>query len=197
MPNWCLTRITINNENEKELEKFSNLLDEWVSKNYMKNGFGLNWLGNIVGNSGIGTIDEDGKATYRCRGTMTYSELFDNQLLIDTETAWCPMLKMWVALLEKYLPDAELIYEAEECGMGIYSTNDPLYKDKYYIDCWDIDNIETDREATVQDVRETIQELLDTTETDVDKLIDMLEDSEYADKISVHKWDFDDVSVWD
>lgn len=198
MPNWCLTRITINNENQTELEKFDELLNKWTSKNYKENGFGHNWLGNIVGNSGIGTVDENKDTDLRCRGTITYSEVVDDgQLMIDTETAWCPMLKMWAKLLEKYLPNAELIYEAEECGNGLYSTNDPCMKDCYIIDCWDIASIDSDWEASEETVRKTLQELLGTKETNVDKLLELLSDSEYDDKISIHKWDFDEIDNWD
>lgn len=198
MPNWCLTRITINNENQTELERFNELLDRWISKNYKENGFGLEWLGNIVGNSGIGTVDENKDTDLRCRGRLTYSEVVDDgQLIINTETAWCPMLKMWVKLLEKYLPNAELIYEAEECGNGIYSTNDPYMKGLYIIDCWDIDDIDSDWEASEETVIKTLQKLLDTNVTDVDKLLKYLRDSEYDDKISIHKWDFDEIDIWD
>ena len=153
MPNWCWTRITINHESEKEIEKLNKLIDEWTSKDYMDNGFGHEWLGNIVLGSGVGTVDTNAETDLWCRGSITYREVNGNQLLIDTETAWSPILKMWVKLLEKYLPDAELIYTAEECGCGLYSTNDPSMKDCYYIDCWDIPDIESDYEASEDTVR--------------------------------------------
>lgn len=197
MPNWCLNRITINHENESKLEKLSKLIDEWTSKDYMENGFGHNWLGNIVLGSGVGTVDTNEETDLRCRGTITYSELYENQLIIDTETAWSPMLQMWVKVLDKYLPDAELIYSAEECGCGLYSTNDPCMKDCYIIDSWDIDDIDSDWAASEETVRITLQELLDTTETDIEKLLQMFEDSEHSDNMSIHKWDFDNVEVWD
>ena len=197
MPNWCTTRITINHDDENKLKEFEKLINEWTSKNYMENGFGLQWLGNIVGNSGIGTIDKNLETDLRCRGSITWIECDDYQLLIDTETAWVPMLKMWVKLLEKYLPDAELIYSAEECGMGIYSTNDPCLKDCYIMDCYDMEDIESDWEASEETVRKILQELLKTDETDVEKLIELLNDSEYGDKMIVHKWEYDDISVWE
>lgn len=197
MPNWCLTRITINHENEEKLKELEKLINEWTSKDYMKNGFGLEWLGNIVGNSGVGTVNENPETDLRCRGRLTYLECTDDQLLIDTETAWSPMLKMWVKVLEKYLPDAELIYQAEECGNGLYSTNDPCMKDCYIIDSWDIDDIESDWEASEDTVRYELQKLLETDETDVEKLIDMFEDSEHSDNMSIHKWDFDEIDIWD
>lgn len=197
MANWCFTRITINHESETELEKLDKLLDEWTSKDYMDNGFGHKWLGNIVLGSGVGTVDTNKETDLRCRGWITDHFIEDNQLHIDTETAWNPMLQMWTKVLEKYLPDAELLYEAEECGNEIYSTNDPTMKDCYIIDCCGIEDVESDWEASEETVRKTLQELLNTTEADVEKLIEMLDESEYDECMSIHKWDFDDISTWE
>ena len=195
MPNWCYTNITINHENETELQKLSNLIDEWTSKDYMKNGFGNNWLGNIVLGSGVGTVDTDKETDLRCRGTIIHSMVTDNQLIIDTETAWSPMLQMWVKILEKYLPDAELIYNADECGNGVNDTNDPALEGKYILDYYGDEDIESDWEADEETVREVLQKLLDTTETDVEKLIQMVYEDDYD--ISVRKWEYSDVSNWD
>ena len=195
MPNWCYTSITINHENETELQKLSNLIDEWTSKDYMKNGFGNNWLGNIVLGSGVGTVDTNKETDLRCRGTIIHSMVTDNQLIIDTETAWSPMLQMWVKILEKYLPDAELIYNADECGDGVNDTNDPALAGKYILDYYGDEDIESDWEADEETVREVLQKLLDTTETDVEKLIQMVYEDDYD--ISVRKWEWSDISNWD
>lgn len=199
MPNWCFTRINIINHNDDDrIENLYNLIKEWSSNNYVENDFGPQWLGNIVGNSGIGTIDEGKETDLRCRGRLNYIELVEkNQLLIDTETAWSPMLKMWVKILDKYLPNAELIYEAEECGNELYSTNNESLKDKYIIDCWGISEIESNWEASKEDVINILQKLLNTTEKNTSILINLLEDSEYNEMMSVHRWNFDDISEWD
>ena len=197
MANWCFTKITINHEDESKLKELERLINEWTSKNYKENGFGLNWLGNIVGNSSIGTVDENPETDLRCRGSLQYMECIDNQLIIDTETAWSPMLKMWQKLLDKYLPDAELIYTAEECGAGLYSTNDPCMQGCYYVDNWNIKDVDSDMEASETYVVEILQKLLETDESDVEKLIGMFEDSEHSDNMSIHKWDFDEIDVWD
>ena len=197
MPNWCDTVITINSGDEDRLKEFDKLLDKWTSKNYMENGFGLNWLGNVVGNSGIGTVDENSDSDLRCRGSILSKELYGDRLTVITETAWNPMLKMWTKLLEKYLPDAELTYTAEECGNGFYSTNDTHLDGLYVIDCWDIDDIESDYKASEGVVKELLQKLLNTTETDINKLLVLLSKSEYRDKISINKWKYNDALVWD
>lgn len=198
MPNWCTTRITINNDNQEELSKFNKLLDKWMETNYMENDFGLDWLGNIVGNSGIGTVDTGKETDLSCRGYITDKDLYENQLTINTETAWQPMLKMWDKLLEKYLPEAELIYEAEECGCELYCTNDPVMRNKYYIDCWGINDIclNSDCEAIERDVIDILQSLLKTKETNIDKLMEMLRESEYNSEIAIYKWEFAETTEW-
>ena len=161
MPNWCLTTITISHENEQKLKQFEEKLNEWMKGT--ESGFGNAWLGNIVINSKIGTVDENPKTDLRCRGSVVYMERFENQLVIDTETAWVPMLKLWQKLLEKYLPGGELIYSAEECGCGIYCTNDPAMLDCYLVDIWeDVGMVKEDycTDETEESVVEMLQKLL-------------------------------------
>ena len=195
MPNWCYTNITINHGNEIEIERLEKLIGGWTSKDYMKNGFGHKWLGNIVLGSGVGTVDTNKETDLRCRGTIIDYYRNENELVINTETAWSPMLQMWVKVLEKYLPGAELIYNADECGNDINDTNDPCLAGKYILDYYGDEDIESDWEASEDTVRETLQKLLDTTETDVEKLIQMVYEDDYD--ISVRKWEYSDVSNWD
>lgn len=197
MPNWCYTKITINHEDERKLKELENKIDEFTSHDYMENGFGLKWLGNIVGNSGIGTVDENPETDLRCRGSITYIENYGDQLVIDTETAWTPMLEMWVKLLEKYLPDAELIYSAEECGCGIWSTNDPCMKGCYVIDALDMENVESDWEAPEGAVVKLLQELLQTENENIDELLEAFEESDFSYCLGIHKWNYDEVDIWD
>lgn len=197
MANCCSTRITINHASESELLEFEKLIENWVGMDTSGEYFKDSWLGNIVLKSGIGTIDTNPETDLKCCGDITWMRYKDNQLSIDTETAWSPVLKMWVKLLEKYLPDAELIYQTEECGCALYATNDPCLENYYVIDCWDVKEINTDYEASEETVREILQELLNTTEDDIEELINMIKDSEYKDKMAVHKWEYRDVQEWD
>lgn len=194
MPNWCYTNITIRHESETEVRKLEVLINGWTNRNYMENGFGNKWLGNVVLGSGVGTVDTSRETDLSCRGSIVDYYRSGNELVISTETAWSPMMKMWVKILEKYLPDAEIIYNADECGMGINDTNDPELAGKYILDYYGDEDIESDWEADESTVRETLQKLLDTTEPDVDKLIQMAYEDDYD--ISVRKWEFTDVDVW-
>ena len=195
MPNWCNTNITINHESETEIEKLEKLINEWTSRDYMENGFGNNWLGNIVLGSGVGTVDTDKETDLRCRGTIIDYYRIENQLIINTETAWVPMLQMWVKVLEKYLPDAELIYNAEECGFDITCTNDSDLVGKYILDYYGDGDFESEWEADEDTARETLQKMLGTTETDVKKLIEMAYEDDLD--ISIHQWEYADVSDCD
>ena len=193
MPNWCSTKIIISHESENKLIAFNKLLDKWTSKDYMPNGFGHSWLGNIVLGSEIGTVDEDPNTDIRCRGWISYKDLYANELTIDTETAWAPMLHMWIRLVDKYLPDATIIYNAEEPGCGIYDTNDEDLIGKYILDSWD-DNVESDYEMEEETLIRELQRIIGTTETDINKLIKMTEDDDYD--FSIHKWEYKNINEW-
>lgn len=193
MANWCSTKIIITHESEEKIEELEKLLKNCMRTNYMENGFGLNWLGNIVGNSGIGTVDTGKQTDLRCRGYVDYINRCENELTINTETAWVPMLEMWVKLLEKYLPDAEMIYNAEEYGCGICCTNDPDLIGKYVLDSWD-DEIESEYEMDSETLVKFLQEFMNVTETDVEKLLSLTYERDY--EFSIHQWEEKEVSAW-
>ena len=197
MPNWCSTRITINYESREKLQELLDLVEKWTKSDYEKNGFGLSWLGNVVGNSGVGTVSTGQSTDLHCRGYINSLELFDNQFIIDTETAWTPMLKLWIKVLEKYLPGATLLYTAEECGNNIYYTNDPDLVGCYYIDAWDVPGIDSNESVPADKVISILQELLKSTETDIDELINLISASEYSEGLAIHKWEFAESETWD
>lgn len=190
MPNWCYTEINIHHNNKKELKKFYNLIQKWTSKNYKENGVGLQWLGNIVGNSGIGTIDKRQNTDLFCRGKLNYIELNEDNISLGTETAWEPMLQMWLKLLEKYLPNAEFIYSAEEYNCALYITNDPNIVNKYNVATWDIDDFEAEYAITEELLTTKLQKLLNTTKTNITTLLQMLQKSEYSQDVCIHQWEY-------
>ena len=199
MSNWCMTTIKIYNENKVKLEELEKSLNKWTSKNYMDNDFGKNWLGNIVIGAGLGIVSQDKKeliTNLDCYGSLCYMELDENCLWIETETAWKPMFQLWLKLLEKYLPDGEIIYYAKEIGNAIYCSNDTQYKDLYCVQFEDIDNISKiigydiedfmdTNEISKMDLRKCLQLLLDTDEYDMDTLIEL----------TTTKYDEDDIYI--
>ena len=201
MPNWCFTTVTINHEDGEQLKKLSDLIDEWTSREYKPSDFGLPWLGNVIGNSGICPDEAEWP---RCRGRIDYSAVQDGQLIIETETAWMPMMKMWKMVCDRYLPDAEIIYRAEECGQELYVSNDPVDRGTYVFDIVDDDDgvlldmgIETSFELAEEDLAKRLQKLLGSSRTDVKGLLRDFEHSDWSDKVNIIPWAYDpDDSGW-
>lgn len=212
MANWCLNYIKIKSDDAEGLQALYDVIAESIKSNYMKNDFGLNWLGNVVGNTNIGTIDTGKDTDIACRGWLVSFEISGDELLIQTETAWRPLVAMWLKLVEKYLPGAEIIYSGEETGCCIYFTNDPEYVDHWLIDPisteYEYDHAATDIEvANVMksvlekrgdsDLLETVNAYLDGTAcidiTDVVEQFDCICDSEPF----IRKWEYFDLTELD
>lgn len=188
MPNWCSTSIEIYHDSSDELKFFDEKIDELTSYNYIKNGFGEKWLGNLVGNSGIGVIPENNVSGIKCRGSITYKTLRDDCLYIETETAWAPMLEVWLKLIDKYISGAQILYVATEPGCELYWTNDPGWLRRYVIIDCDDDYVNDD--ATEHNVVEFLQEKFGTSEEDVSKLMRILKESSFRNDIFIHQYEY-------
>lgn len=192
----CISRITISHKEESKLKELKDKIEYWLNQNnYMEHTFRGDWLGNIVLGAEIGTVDAGKDTDLRCRGTVDDMELCDNQLLINTSTSHVPMMKMWAKLLEKYIPDAELIFESED-GYE-YKTNDPELKGKYIIDAFDVPDMDSCWDCEEKFVIKDLQQLLNTKESELNTLLNLLENSDFNDKYAVRKWDFVDISELD
>lgn len=133
MPNWCNTSMTIEGP-KAEIESIHRKIMEWTSRNYVKNDFGKNWLGNIVVGAGF---------SYKllaCRGLISFmdEEITARQdepgiyyFQVQYESAWTDINGTWETILEKYAPNCEIYYVAEELGCEYFVTND---RDKRYYD---------------------------------------------------------------
>ena len=96
-------------------------------------------------------------------------------------------------LVEKFIPEAEITYTAEEHGCEIFYTNDPDLVGKYVVDSW-TEDIESDWEMEEKTLIEILQKLMNTNETDIDKLSSLLYEGEYD--ISINKWEYKEVTEW-
>ena len=133
MPNWCNTSMTIEGP-KTEIENIHQKIMEWTSRNYVENDFGKNWLGNIVIGAGF---------SYKllaCRGAITYmdeeitarqDELGIYYFQVQYESAWTDINGTWETILEKFAPNCDIYYVAEELGCEYFVTND---RDKRYYD---------------------------------------------------------------
>jgi hypothetical protein len=199
MPNWCYSVITINHTDKSKLQEFYEKLEKWLKTPYAENGFdqySMGWLGNIVGNSGISKHVKKGDTEefepyIRCRGSVEDMKFEDGQITINTETAWSPCLKMFSKVCDKYLPDAEILFEAEEPGVELYISNDPCVVGTYTIDVYDeppehCKDLTSDYYLSEKGVRDILQKAFQTDEEDINKLIDIARESEW---INVHQYD--------
>lgn len=187
MPNWCMTRIIFHG-NKSEIEDLHSKIEEWTSNNLMANGFGPNWLGNILVGAGLGDrIDSEKDNRLRCRGSLEYmgdvtvESEDDAYFAIDTDTAWDPMVRMWDEVFKAIgYKTIGYSFQAEEPGMCLYLTYDPygdFTGEKYYIDIFlEGDDKLNEKLTAIRDDRffgtdeqliSTLQELLETDEDDV------------------------------
>lgn len=184
MPNWCNTDITIKHEDKALVKALYDKIEDWTSRDYKENDFGNGWLGNVVLGSGIDADD------LRYRGMITSCELADDSIILWTETAWGPMVKMWQRIVDRYLPGAEITFSAEEPGNGIYETNDSCYDGLYVIDIWgdQPDGMLWDSqwEASEETVKKFCQEALKTEETDIEKLLEMAAELDW---VAINRWE--------
>lgn len=186
MPNWCSTEIIFNGS-YNEILYLKGRIEDWVSKEYIETGFGKSWLGNVLYGAGLKKHLDSGEETLSHRGSVSYiSDLYENgecsYIIVETETAWVPMIKMWVAVLKSLgmNESVDICYKAEEVGCGVYEIYDTanlgFYDDcEYKIDAYgyygstDISCYYGD--YTKEGLIETLQELLETDDTDLATLI--------------------------
>ena len=198
MPNWCFTQMIFHGEKD-EIKDFHSKIEEWTSKNYEENGFGVKWLGNVLHGAGLGHRIDSETDRISCRGDITYIgevDAYDGAMEatfnLDTETAWCPMCEMWTEVINAVgYKTIGFSYCAEEPGLEIYETYDPYgdFDSKYYVDVFvdvaDGENkglmyISNWREYRNDDeLRTALQELLETDEQDLKTLIDLAENHKF------------------
>ena len=208
MPNWCYTDITIKCKSEKKAADLYNNIVDWTSHEYCKSDFGKDWLGNVVGNSKIDVMEDGEDFSIKCRGDIAFKELLHDEIHIQTETAWVPMLKMWEMICNKFLGVGEwmLFYLAEEPGCGIYDTNYPEFEGTYHLFMQDVPETKelyslldtySNNELADKDVIPALQKYLKTSGKDPDKLIAMLNKSPAGEYIELRRCKYAGIDNWD
>ena len=209
MPNWCFTKIIFHGD-KKEITDFHDKIDKWSTEAFHPNGFGPNWLGNILYRVGLGDRVDARENGIRCRGSIIYVDDVevnseDATLFIEVETAWSPMLKMWVETIKTL--DYKTIgfsYLAEEIGMELYEIYDPYgdFPESYYVDTYlEGEDENNDKLCTLQDwiyysseedLVTNLQKVLETDEKELSVLIEKVENYPFKDDssyVSVHKYE--------
>lgn len=120
-----------------------------------------------------------------------------NKLIIDTETAWAPKLKLFLRLLEKYLPEAELIYLAEEPGCEIHCTNDPSLAGKYYLVASECSEVEEYIDYNEKELIKELKRIIEIESDNLDEVLDSFYKSEYSTDIQINQWEYVPAEEWD
>ena len=189
MANWCMNSEVITGPKE-EIVNLYGLLQKWTSSNFEKDWDEPSWLGNIVGFAGLKRSDEDPEHGYRCRGNIVNDfeiEEDDDEATIyfSSQTAWCPMPAMWYAVVKKFAPHCEYFYTSEEPGMQIYESNDVdhrFFDEEYVVEAFYNDEKavpekikkyfpESSYDYRNKEIVTALQDILESKETDSDKLI--------------------------
>lgn len=132
MPNWAYTQYHCDGDKEqlKQLHSIMEELKSMKAPGLHENGFSQTWLGNLVIKLG-GEWDK-----IYCRGSWENLLLHDDGTVsFSAESAWDEPNEVRV-FIEKKFSNIHLYYQTEECGEGIYKTNDSTGKyfpEKYYL----------------------------------------------------------------
>ncbi len=212
MPNWCWTSMRFHG-NKTEIEDFHKKLEEFTSKNYMENCFGTMWLGNILCGAGltdhINNSDED--LRIRCRGQILYIDDIDYEFEEDIsfevqyESAWAWVGKMWFKLIETLgYESVGFSFMSEETGVELYQKYDPygdFEDEKWYVDSYiEGDDFNDEKLLKFEDNRyyhsdealiKSLQNLLETDETDLDTLLKKSEEYKFKHEdsyIHIHEY---------
>lgn len=137
MSNTCFTTYKVVSENKKDVTKLFKTIQRLEKRKtpLVKNGWydPKLWLGCLVK-----ALGGDPNKVY-CRGTITFYQMEDDVLTLNTETAWAEMSETR-HFIESCFPGMKIYYIEEESGCEIFNTNDSegiYFKDRYYLDGFD------------------------------------------------------------
>lgn len=200
MPNWCTTTYAFTGEPDA-LKRFRIGLQNYTSKNYHENGFGKNWLGNVL--AGYNLYPDEGQDSFMYRGSIAEIDWCNGVLYVTTDTAWNPMTKMWDAILDEHFQDEygdnliDYVFISEEPGMGLYintDTNRTFFPERFLLEVGDIPehrDYESYRLESEQEVIDLINEIFAVRIEIFGELKEFLEDRELDvdGTLSLHEYD--------
>ena len=179
MSNTCFTTYKVVSENKKDVTKLFKTIKRLDGRKtpLVKNGW-YNpklWLGCLVK-----ALGGDPQKVY-CRGTITFYEMEDDVLTLNTETAWAEMGETR-HFIESCFPGMKIYYIEEESGCERFYTNDSegiYFKDRYHLDGFDDSAYFETLEEAAEYVKEIVGHDLEADFTAIDKaLSDYVEEHE-------------------
>ena len=182
MSNTCFTTYKVVSENKKDVTKLFKTIKRLDGRKtpLVKNGWydPKLWLGCLVK-----ALGGDPNKVY-CRGTITFYEMEDDVLTLNTETAWAEMAETR-HFIESCFPGMKIYYIEEESGCEIFNTNDSegiYFKDRYYLDGFEESEYFETLEEAAKYVKEIVGHEVEATVKAIDKaLSDYVEEHEEDD----------------
>lgn len=182
MSNTCFTTYKVVSENKKDVTKLFKTIKRLDGRKtpLVKNGWydPKLWLGCLVK-----ALGGDPQKVY-CRGTITFYEMGDDVLTLNTETAWAEMSETR-HFIESCFPGMKIYYIEEESGCERFYTNDSegiYFKDRYYLDGFDDSEYFETLEEAAKYVKEIVGHDVEADFDAIDKaLSDYVEEHEEDD----------------
>ena len=182
MSNTCFTTYKVVSENKKDVTKLFKTIKRLDGRKtpLVKNGWydPKLWLGCLVK-----ALGGDPQKVY-CRGTITFYEMEDDVLTLNTETAWAEMSETR-HFIESCFPGMKIYYIEEESGCERFYTNDSegiYFKDRYYLDGFDDSEYFETLEEAAKYVKEIVGHEVEADFTAINKaLSDYVEEHEEDD----------------
>ena len=194
MANWCSTIVTIK-ACEESIERLAEEFRTAMSSNPADAGFGNEWLGNLLLRIGF-TKEEACHGDIRCRGSIEDITASDNEITLETESAWAPHLQCIALFVEHYAQDATIEYEAVETMNDLVWTNKEELVGMYYVDMDNESGLlspleeiawQPVREEVLQEVLEKITGKKGTVYELERELWEMLTDNDF---LSIHQYEY-------
>lgn len=182
MSNTCFTTYKVVSENKKDVTQLFKTIKRLDGRKtpLVKNGWydPKLWLGCLVK-----ALGGDPNKVY-CRGTITFYEMEDDVLTLNTETAWAEMSETR-HFIESCFPGMKIYYIEEESGCERFYTNDSegiYFKDRYYLDGFDDSEYFETLEEAAKYVKEIVGHEVEADLKAIDKaLSDYVEEHEEED----------------
>ena len=179
MSNTCFTTYKVVSEKKKDVTKLFKTIKRLDGRKtpLVKNGWydPKLWLGCLVK-----ALGGDPQKVY-CRGTITFYEMEDDVLTLNTETAWAEMAETRL-FIESCFPGMKIYYIEEESGCERFYTNDSegiYFKDRYYLDGFDDSEYFETLEEAAKYVKEIVGHEIEATFKAIeDALNDYMEEHE-------------------
>lgn len=225
MSSWCETYIKFHG-NKKDIKTFYNMLMDWTNKVVIETAFGPYGLANIMVQAGfrdniILNSEDKPEKHIACRGSITdiedmnFDDYDDTDEDVDfylvTDTASEPMVQMWREIIKKYnLESIDFGFVAENSDEDLYLVLDTFNEfdcDIYVVSAYDYDKLPdewkviNDLGACTSDCFAKFARLaMNTDETDVDKLIEMVnkisEDADVAEECYPYACRYKSIDSW-